>query len=90
METWQFIPFAPDLAVEVTSSTQDHDVMDKKARRYVRGGSSLVWVVWPDEWTVDVRHVGDDAPSATLTRADQLDGGSVVPSFTYPLVDPFV
>ena len=86
----QPIPFAPDLAVEVASPTQDHDVMDKKARRYLRGGRSVVWVVWPDEYTVDVWRPGHAAPSATLTRADQLDGGSIIPGFTYPAVDLFV
>ncbi len=83
------IPFAPDLAVEVASASQDHDAMDKKARRYLRGGTSLVWIAWADEQTVDVWHPGDDAPSATLTVADALDGESVVLGFTYPVARLF-
>jgi len=82
-------PFAPDLAVEVASRSQDHDAMDNKARRYLRGGTGLVWVVWPQEETVDVWRPGDATPSSTLTVADQLDGESVVPGFTYPVARLF-
>ncbi len=82
-------PFAPDLAVEVASPSQDHDAMDNKARRYLRGGTGLVWVVWPQEETVDMWRPGDVTPSSTLTVADGLNGESVVPGFTYPVARLF-
>lgn len=41
-------PFAPDLAVEVASPSQKQGDVDAKARRYLRGGTALVWVIWPD------------------------------------------
>jgi len=63
--------------------------MDNKARRYLRGGTGLVWVVWPQEETVDVWRPGDVTPSSTLTVADGLNGESVVPGFTYPVARLF-
>lgn len=41
----QPIPFAPDLAVEVVSAAQGRDDLAAKARRYLDGGTRLVWVV---------------------------------------------
>jgi len=90
------IPFAPDLAVEVASPSQDADAMATKARTYLRGGTRLVWVVWPRSAHIDVWRVaradGPDnllAPAATLHLGDALDGEDVVPGFMYPVTDVF-
>jgi len=90
------IPFAPDLAVEVASPSQDADAMATKARTYLRGGTRLVWVVWPRSAHIDVwraaRAGGPDtllAPAATLHLGDALDGEDVVPGFTYPVAAVF-
>ena len=84
------IPFAPDLAVEVASPSQDRDALAAKARRYLRGGTRLVWVVWPDRREIDVWRTGDHTyPSAVLTDHDRLDGNDVVPDFVYPVADVF-
>jgi len=90
------IPFAPDLAVEVASPAQDADAMAMKARTYLRGGTRLVWVVWPRSAHIDVwragRAGGPDtllAPAATLHLGDALDGEDVVPGFTYPVAAVF-
>ena len=83
-------PFAPDLAVEVVSPSQNQEALDAKARRYLAGGTALVWVVWPDTQTVDVwRPSNTPRPSKTLRIGDMLDGEDVVGGFTYPLADLF-
>ncbi|MGH2409151.1 MAG: Uma2 family endonuclease [Chloroflexota bacterium] len=83
-------PFAPDLAVEVASPTQNQEALDAKARRYVAGGTALVWVIWPDARTVDVwRSANAWRPSQTLGIGDLLDGENVVGGFTYPVTDLF-
>jgi Uma2 family endonuclease len=84
------IPFAPDLAVEVVSSSQTANALAAKAVRYLDGGTRLVWVVWPDEQQVDVWHPGDRQPSITLGINDLLDGEDVVPGFSHPVADLFV
>lgn len=77
------IPFAPDLAAEVVSPTQSAGDMAAKAQRYLAGGTSLVWMVWPARQTIDVWHPADDTPSAIPGIGDLLSGEDVVPSFNY-------
>ena len=81
-------PFAPDLAVEVTSPRQYRPGMKAKAERYLAGGTALIWVVWPKRQQVDVWRPGAVEP-ATLGIGDMLDGENVVPGFTYTVADLF-
>ena len=90
------IPFAPELAVEVVSPEQDAGAMAAKVWRYLRGGTRLVWVVWPERRRVDVWHPADlrprhqdMRPSMTLGAGDLLDGEEVVPDFSHPVSDIF-
>lgn len=80
------VPFAPDLAVEVASPSQEQDDMDAKAALYFRGGTRLVWVVWPGDEHVDIWHPGDRQP-VTLHRGDMLAGEDVIPGFRHPVDD---
>ena len=82
-------PFAPDLAAEVAGGSQRQADMDAKARRYLRGGTALVWAVWPERRQVDVWHRDDREPLATLDEGDHLDGLDVVPGFTLPVARLF-
>jgi Uma2 family endonuclease len=82
-------PLAPDLVVEIASPNQSRPKMAAKARRYLRAGVRLVWVVWPKRREVDVWRPGDPQPSTTLRIADALEGLDVVPGFSYPLVELF-
>jgi Uma2 family endonuclease len=86
------VPFAPDLAAEIASPSQRPADMAAKAQLYLRGGTRLVWVVWPEQQAVDVWRPDDlrpDAnamrPSATLGAGDTLDGEDVVPGFSAAL-----
>lgn len=90
------IPFAPELAIEVASPSQDAVAMATKARRYLREGTRLVWVVWSHAETVDVWHPDDMRrraldmrPSMILRRGDTLDGEDVIPGFSHPVADVF-
>lgn len=83
------IPFPPELAVEVASPSQDADELAAKARRYLDGGTRLLWVVWPQDHRVDVWHPGDGVPSATLRHGDTLDGEGVISGFLHPVADLF-
>jgi Uma2 family endonuclease len=84
------IPFAPDLAVEVVSPDQTLRAMATKVRRYLRAGTRLVWVVWPQSGHVDVwRADVVTGPVRALTMNDSLDGEDVIPGFSYPVAELF-
>lgn len=84
------IPFAPDLAVEVASPSQDADDMAAKAGTYLRGGTRLVWVLWPQSKHIDVWRQGAlDRLAKALAVGDDLDGEDVIPGFTYPVAAIF-
>jgi Uma2 family endonuclease len=84
------IPFAPNLAVEVASPSQDANEMAAKARLYLSGGTRLVWILWPQAQHIDVWHPESTAgPVATLNRSGTLDGEDVLPGFTYPVAEVF-
>ncbi len=84
------IPFAPDLAVEVASPNQRRNEMAAKARVYLRGGTRLVWMIWPGRQQIDVwRQEQTSGPIATLGSGDLLDGEDIIPGFTYPVADVF-
>ena len=64
--------------------------MAAKARTYLRGGTRLVWIVWPQGQQIDVWHPDTlVAPAATLGADATLDGEDVVPGFTMPVAQVF-
>jgi len=77
----------PDLAVEVVSESNSAREVIQKVVDYLRGGSRLVWVVYPDVKQV---HVYTDLTSARiLTELAELDGGDLVPGFRLSLTELF-
>src|ERR687884_336283 len=52
-------------------------------------GYPHVWVVWPKQRIVDVWLPGNEQPQATLGVDGTLDGGDVVPRFSYPVAALF-
>ena len=77
----------PDLAVEVVSPTDRDEAGLAKVREYFAAGVRLVWKVYPRQRVV---HVFESfAAIRVLTRADDLDGGPVVPGFRLPLAALF-
>ena len=77
----------PDLVVEVASPSDRRREVHDKAVMWLSFGVRLVWVIRPGTQTVDVHRPGQ--PVATLTEAESLDGGDVVPGFSYPLAGLF-
>jgi Uma2 family endonuclease len=78
---------APDLVVEILSKSNRRKEMERKLDEYFRAGVRLVWYVDPRRRTVRVytaRH-----QSETLTTADELDGGDVLPGFRLAIADWF-
>lgn len=83
----KFVPFAPDLAVEVLSPSNTVDEIDEKIALYFAAGARLVWVANPKRRTFSVYRSSRDVQ--ILTDADTLNGGDVLPGFTYDLAKLF-
>ena len=76
----------PDLAVEVLSKSNTKGEMTRKLRDYFFHGVRLVWVVDPVRLTV---HVCTPDGETTLSKADSLDGGDVLPGLVIPIAPLF-
>lgn len=74
-----FVPFAPDLAIEIVSPGDRAVAVYGKVREYLEAGTRLVWVLWPKYRTVSVHTPG--GVTRELGPDDELDGGDVLPGF---------
>ncbi len=79
----RFFQGAPDLAVEVVSPGESRKRLKQKLAQYFANGTRLAWVVNPKDRTIEVHSSLRD--SDTLREGDQLDGGSVLPGFAFPI-----
>ncbi len=86
-ELERYVPFMPDLAVEIISPSQSLAQARRKAKAYLRLGSALVWLVDPMRKNAEVWSLGSKgAPhSKSLGLDDELSGGSALPGFRLPL-----
>ncbi len=75
----KFIPFPPDLAVEVVSPGDTKREVAEKVQEYLDFGVPLVWVVRPSEKTVTVHRANGDIE--TKQGDEVLSGEDVVPGF---------
>ena len=83
----QFIPGAPDLAVEILSPSSRWSEIEDKIADYFAAGARLVWVVDPGERRVIVRY--PDRPPGIVAAGESLDGEDVVPGFALALAELF-
>ncbi len=77
-------PFAaavPDFIVEIVSPSNRGPALEDKVRRYLEGGARMVWVINARLRRVSVHRPGVDPE--TLQDPDALDGGEVLPGFTF-------
>ena len=75
-----FAEVVPDIVVEVKSRTDRIAETHDKARMWHSYGVPLVWAAYPETRTIDVHRA--DGSITTLTDADTLDGGEVLPGFS--------
>ena len=80
-----FIPFAPDLAIEVLSPSDRRGDVLEKVGESLDAGARLVWVIDPEKRTAVVYRSLTDV--RVIGEADALDGEDVIPGFACPLKD---
>lgn len=84
-EDW--IPLAPDLAVEVLSPSESHSAVMEKLDDYFAGGTELAWVVDPRRRGVEVHAAG--WPMRWVAWGATLDGAPVLPEFRVAVAELF-
>lgn len=85
--TGGFYHLAPDLVVEVVSPSDSARNIRRKVDQYLRAGTRLVWIVYPDDKFVDVYRPDHD--TSTFRIDDTLDGYEVLPGLSLPVHDVF-
>ncbi len=83
----KYVPFAPDLVVEIISPSQTKAEAAEKVQTWLASGTRLAWNIWVDKQQVDVWQ--PDEPMQTLTTRKNLDGLEVVPGFTMLVAELF-
>ena len=82
-----FVPLAPDLAVEVLSPSDRMADAMSKVTMYRQAGVRLVWLVDPATLTVTIFR--QDAAPKMVGEGDTLDGGDVLSDFSVPVAEIF-
>lgn len=82
---------APDLVIELVAPSASYQHSMTKTQAYLRHGTKLVWVVYPDDQTVDVWRMMPDGSLNVrkMTTNDTLSGEDVLPNFTLPVREIF-
>ncbi len=78
---------APDLAVEVVSPSNKPLEMQQRAGEYLNAGSRLVWIVDPDQKTIDVYRA--DGSRTVLHQGDPVEGYEVLPGLALSITTLF-
>lgn len=82
-----FWAIAPDLVVEVVSTSDSASAVQAKVADWLAAGCRLVWVVYPDTQTVtEYRSL---AEVRVLTADQELQGGDVLPGFSCAVAEIF-
>jgi Uma2 family endonuclease len=71
----------PDLAIEVVSPSDTNKRLKDKVETYLQGGSSTVWVVFPESRTVTIYTGG----TVRELKGDQTIEDPVFPGFSLPI-----
>ena len=82
-----YMPAMPDIAVEIKSPSNSMAQLRRKARTYLENGTTLVWLVLPEQSAVEEWQTGDEEQmqQRLIGRDDKLDGGAALPGFALEL-----
>jgi Uma2 family endonuclease len=78
---------APTLAIEAVSFYGKAIDLHLRVSDYLRVGTRLVWVLWPDTRSVSIHR--PDGTSSEIGADAQLDGGDILPGFHVTVGDLF-
>jgi Uma2 family endonuclease len=79
----QFIPIAPDFAIELRSSTDRLPPLQQKMQTYQANGVRLGWLINPQDRTVEIYRAGQEPE--LLAAPTTISGEDVLPGFSLDL-----
>ncbi|NEO88535.1 MAG: Uma2 family endonuclease [Spirulina sp. SIO3F2] len=79
----QFLPLAPDFAVELRSATDNLTVLQAKMQEYQRCGVRLGWLIDPQNQRVEIYRCGQEVE--VLEWPTTVSGEAVLPGFELDL-----
>lgn len=79
-----YVPYMPDLAVELISPSRSWAQTRRKVQRYLHHGTALAWLIDPESKTAEVWQRGTDQREVIDVNGD-LPGADVLPGFNLPL-----
>ena len=82
-----YMGIVPDFVVEVVSPSDSASAVQAKVEDWLRAGTRLVWVVYPETRSVAVYHTLQDAQVLSVT--DTLDAEPIFDDFSVPVGDLF-
>ena len=87
----KYLPFPPDLAVEVVAQNENASELLDKVIQYLEAGTALVWLIYPELKSVVVHFPNFTAkiytPEGVLSGGDLLPGLQVAVSDLFPIAD---
>lgn len=82
-----FLDGAPELVVEVVSTSNTAEGIQEKIAEYFAAGAMLVWIVYPQTRRIAVHSSLRDA--TFLYPGDELNGGDLLPQLRLQVADIF-
>lgn len=81
-----FIPFAPDLAVEVVSPTDRWSAVEDKVQAYLKAGVRELWIIDPHHKAIQIVH---DEETRRVVHQEETLTSELFPGFSLVLKDLF-
>lgn len=78
---------APDLAVEIVSSSENALDLHAKIQLYLENGAKAVWIIWPESRQIDIHQ--HNQPTRHLDETSVIEGEEPVPAFRLPVAALF-
>ncbi len=83
----RFVPYAPDFAAEVISPSDRRTAQEARVQLYLAAGTTLVWLIDPNERTVTVFRAGRQP--IVLDHEAELSGEDIFPGFSISVAQIF-
>jgi len=84
---YNYLPFAPDLCIEVVMPDDSVAFTRHKIRQYLKAGTAYLWAIQPEIHQIAVFHRSGKTRSFTINETIQ--GGEILPGFQLPLQQMF-